>query len=133
MRRVVLLEADEEVLAFLSGVLERAGYSVRAARDLEGALTGARQDGVDLVIADAVLDTPPQDVVAAVRDQHPDLPIVLTSTYLEPLEERLLLALGANAVIHKPFDLESFLTLVEVLASRRVARRSRQSSVVSGQ
>lgn len=123
MADVVLIEEDEPVSAFMADALRAAGHEVHTSSDVSRLLS-LESRGTDLVIADIGPDTPPQQVVAAARALHPERPILLTTTYLQPLEERLLLQLGANAVLRKPFDLPTFLDLVDLLtlATRRNGR-----------
>jgi DNA-binding response OmpR family regulator len=118
---VLLLEEDGTVADFVRNTLISRGHGVRTCENL-GDLVDRLADGADLVISDAGLEFPPQQVLAAVSAACPGTPTLLTTTFLEPLEERLLLEMGADAVLHKPFDLPSFLTLVDILTTRRARR-----------
>lgn len=121
MATVLLLEEDETVADFVRNTLVSKGHGVRTCANL-GDLVDRLADEADLVISDAGLAFPPQKVLAAISAAGPGTPTLLTTTFLEPLEERLLLEMGADAVLHKPFDLPSFLTLVDILTTRKARR-----------
>ena len=121
MATVLLLEEDDTVADFVRNTLISEGHSVRTCVNL-GDLVDRLADGADLVISDAGLEFPPQQVLADVSAACPGTPTLLTTTFLEPLEERFLLEMGANAVLHKPFDLPSFLALVDILTTGKARR-----------
>ena len=118
---VILLEEDSTVVEFVTDILRSAGHSVHLSGGLDDLLVRLASRA-DLVISSTTLDTPVPEVISAVRAERPGTPILLTTTFLEPFEERLLLKMGADAVLHKPFDLPTFLCLVGHLASSQTRR-----------
>jgi DNA-binding response OmpR family regulator len=122
---VILLEEDDTVADFVVSILRSEGHAVHICGNLTDLLVRLTA-GADLVISGAGLESPPQKVLSAVRTTRPGTPILVTTTFVEPLEERLLLEMGADAVLHKPFDLPTFLGLVDALASGRTRRRPRR-------
>ncbi len=125
--RVLLVEDEPKVSAFIRRGLEEEGYAVSVAYD--GAM-GARlalEQEVDLLILDVIL--PGQsglDVLRAVRAQNQTLPVLLL-TALGTTQDKLLgFDGGADDYLVKPFD------FAELLARVRALTRRRDRSVAKG-
>jgi len=125
--RVLLVEDEPKVSAFIRRGLEEEGYEVSVAYD--GAM-GARlalEQEVDLLILDVIL--PGQsglDVLRAVRAQNQTLPVLML-TALGTTQDKLLgFDGGADDYLVKPFD------FAELLARVRALTRRRDRSVAKG-
>ena len=118
--RVLLVEDEPKVSAFIRRGLEEEGYEVSVAYD--GAM-GARlalEQEVDLLILDVIL--PGQsglDVLRAVRAQNQTLPVLML-TALGTTQDKLLgFDGGADDYLVKPFDFAELLARVRALTRRR--------------
>jgi len=77
-RRVLCVDGDEEHLATVRQALESGGFVVATATAAEGALDRLADGDVDCVVAgDALDDGGGLELLSAVRDERPGLPVVL--------------------------------------------------------
>jgi len=125
--RVLLVEDEPKVSAFIRRGLEEEGYEVSVAYDgVMGARLALEQE-VDLLILDVIL--PGQsglDVLRAVRAQNQTLPVLML-TALGTTQDKLLgFDGGADDYLVKPFD------FAELLARVRALTRRRDRSVAKG-
>jgi two-component system nitrogen regulation response regulator NtrX len=58
-------------------------------------------------------------VLAEIKRIAPQLPVIIVSGYVTTAETRTCLALGASAVIKKPFDLDHLLSAFEEARRQR--------------
>jgi two-component system, LuxR family, response regulator FixJ len=110
----VLVIDDEPVVGdAIRLVLRDAGLRVTSVLDAETALAHPALDACRVLICDLMLPgLSGLDALAAVHARRPRLPVVLTTGYVTPDEERKALAAGALAFLPKPFDDSELLTLV---------------------
>lgn len=117
MARVALVDDQAQVRAFMSRALRHFGHEVTAAGSAREALAALEEHPHDLLITD--LNMPDMDgieLITAVRDRWPSLPIIaISGGGLLPKE--LLLdnasALGALISLAKPLDLADLADAVE--------------------
>jgi len=121
LRGVVLL-ADDEVLVRKATrrVLEHAGLEVIEAEDGAQAVDAfsSNADRVDLVILD--LDMPHLDGEQAFLRLHalaPQLPILISSGYIDAEREASLGAAGVDGLLHKPYDSRALIEAVRMARS----------------
>lgn len=123
MSHVLIVDDKEQNVYFLKALLEANGYTVDSAAHGAAALLLARRKAPDLVISDLLM--PVMDGYTLLRRWRvdPDLKsipfIVYTATYTEPEDERLALALGADAFILKPQEPDDFMARVHEVEERR--------------
>jgi PAS domain S-box-containing protein len=122
MKRVLIVEDNEQNLYYLQSLLEGNGLQVVAARHGAEALVIARQEPPELVISDLLM--PVMDGYTLLRHWKADARlssapfIVYTATYTEAEDERLALALGADAFILKPCEPEDFMRRIREVEAR---------------
>ena len=117
----ILVVDDEAVLAeMMSMALRYEGWTVRTAADGAAALAAAREDRPDAVVLDVMLpDMSGLEVLGALREQHPQLPVLLL-TAKDAVEDRIAgLSAGGDDYVTKPFSLEEV-----VLRLRSLLRRT---------
>lgn len=125
----ILVVDDEAVLAeMVSMTLRYEGWTVRTAADGASALAAARDARPDAVVLDIMLpDMSGLEVLNALREQHPRLPVLLL-TAKDAVEDRIAgLSAGGDDYVTKPFSLEEV-----VLRLRGLLRRSGISVQDSG-
>ncbi|HEY1064993.1 MAG TPA: PAS domain S-box protein, partial [Pirellulales bacterium] len=116
MTTVLIVDDHDANLYLLRALLEGHGFAVEQARHGAEALTKARLRPPDLVVSDLLM--PVLDGYALLRqwktdDRLKDVPfIVYTATYTEPKDERLAMALGADAFVIKPSEPEVLMEVV---------------------
>jgi signal transduction histidine kinase/ActR/RegA family two-component response regulator len=110
--RVLVIDDDEGVRAFICDVLDLNGYDCLAAKDGEAGLSLLARESVDLMVVDyAMPGMSGAEVAAAALALRPGLPIIIASGYAESaaLEE----ALGRPVdLLRKPFDSSALLARV---------------------
>jgi DNA-binding response OmpR family regulator len=113
--RVLLVEDEETIVAPLVEALEREGYDVHVASTGRAALDAA--DDIDLVLLDLGLpDLDGTDVCRTLRTRS-STPIIVLTARGEEIDRVLLLELGADDYVVKPFGLR------ELIARIRAVRR----------
>jgi CheY-like chemotaxis protein len=119
--RILVVDDEAGVRAFLREALEQGGYQVIEAADGRQALRQARAGNADLVITDLVM--PEQEgieTIRALRREMPGIGIIAISGAFGGMFLKTAQLLGANAVLSKPVTAELLLARVaEVLEWRR--------------
>lgn len=121
MKRILIVDDKEANLYLLRALLQGHGYAVDEARNGVEALAIAKSNPPQLIVSDLLM--PVMDGYALLRKWKEDPAlgsrpfVVYTATYTDPRDERLALALGADAFLIKPAEPEAFMAcLHDVLA-----------------
>jgi DNA-binding response OmpR family regulator len=107
---ILVVDDEATIVAFIAELLAEEGYSIRTASNGAQALEAIAAQSPALVLLDYSMPRMTGvDVVQQLRRSGSMLPIIGMSA-----EEHaeLFLAQGANAFLHKPFDLDTLLTHV---------------------
>jgi DNA-binding response OmpR family regulator len=121
--RLLVVEDDDDIVEPLREGLDREGFDITVANTGRAAMTSV--DDVDLVLLDLGLpDIDGTDVCRMLRERS-DVPIIVLTARGEELDRVLLLELGADDYVVKPFGLR------ELVARIRAVRR-RVSGTASG-
>jgi CheY-like chemotaxis protein len=125
--RILLAEDDAEFRQLLATVLLGDGYEVREAADgrqlLDWLATwtdgGHIDDICDLVISDIHMPGySGLDVLSSLHCLDSPVPVIVITAFGDAATRRLAAALGAAAVLDKPFDLDDLrMTVLNVLAA----------------
>jgi PAS domain S-box-containing protein len=118
---VLLVEDNEKVGEFATGLLTELGHNVTWSRNAASALEllEKRRKHFDLVFSDIIMPgMNGVELAEEIRRRWPDLPVVLTSGYSHALVEQ-----GNHGfeLLQKPYSMD---TLVRTLARRRPAKRT---------
>lgn len=126
--RILIIDDEPDVIAYLTMALEDNGYEVLAASDSRKALTLARGYRPDLVCLDIVM--PNQTGISLYHDLRTDdtmncVPIIIISGLSPEQREHSFSVMRTkypladirepDAIIDKPIDLKSFLTTLSRL------------------
>jgi two-component system, OmpR family, response regulator len=125
----VLVVDDEAVLAeMVSMALRYEGWNIATASDGSAAIAAARTQRPDVVVLDVMLpDMSGLDVLHKLREEHPQLPVLLL-TAKDAVEDRIAgLTAGGDDYVTKPFSIEEV-----VLRLRALLRRTGVTTVDSG-
>jgi two-component system cell cycle sensor histidine kinase/response regulator CckA len=121
-QETILVVEDEEFLqTLLTELLEEKGYRVLSARDGREAVRTFRKQGgqIDLVLTDLGLPgLSGQEVARTLREDDPDVKILVASGYFEPGEKSRLVAAGVTDFVQKPYSLNDLLQKVRDLLDR---------------
>ncbi|MDA1070813.1 MAG: PAS domain-containing protein [Proteobacteria bacterium] len=113
--RVLLVDDNVEARTALARQLARQGIEVLQAGDAAEALALARRDtGIDLLITDIIMpgDMNGAELADLLREQRPELPILLTSGYSSDALAERRLTRGHYELLNKPFRERELLAAV---------------------
>ncbi len=121
MKRILVVDDEEEVRHVAAKVLAGAGYEVAQAENGIEAMRVVGAGGCDLVVLDMVMpEKEGAETVREIRRGHPSLPVLAISGvvngafYLTTAKH-----LGASATLRKPFTPQELLqSVAELLAPR---------------
>jgi two-component system, OmpR family, response regulator len=125
----VLVVDDEAVLAeMVAMALRYEGWNIATAGDGTSAMAAARAQRPDVVVLDVMLpDTSGLDVLRKLREENPQLPVLLL-TAKDAVEDRIAgLTAGGDDYVTKPFSIEEV-----VLRLRALLRRTGVTTLNSG-
>ena len=108
MKPTILVADDEpSILLSLQVLLQKAGFTVRTARDGEEAIAALRESTPSLILLDAMMPKRDGfDVCQTIRADpaYKDLPIIMLTAKSRDVEREKGMALGATDYITKPFS-----------------------------
>ena len=115
-RRIVLIEDDPDIAALVADVLREVGHNVDVRADIADS---APDSDVQLVITDLIAirsydGQAARDWIARVRAVFPNAAVIVSTAHA-PAGASGPAALGADAVLTKPFDIDIFTETVESL------------------
>ncbi len=125
---ILLIEDDEALAQLVQLLLERAGYTVKAANNGQAGLELARQNPPDLVLLDILMpDMDGWHVYEAMRSIT-DAPVLFLTALGDEHNITYGLGLGADDYIVKPFGYKELVTRVKAALAR--ARRARGEQTI---
>ena len=117
MDKILIVDDDLESRNLLCEVLEAQGYAPHAVADGPAAREVLRRDGeYRIVIAD--LQMPQEsglELLRKLREQDCTREIILMSSFMSRAEKQAAKALGAHAMLEKPFQINELLQKVAEL------------------
>lgn len=123
--RILVVEDEARIAAFIQRGLEESGYHVSVARDGEAGLFEAQFNHFDLVILDLML--PKLDgitVARKIRAAHKATPILMLTARDSEKDKIRGLDVGADDYLTKPFSFGEFLARVRALLRRDTLARA---------
>jgi len=126
MDKILIIEDDRATRKALQELFEPEGYLVEVAQDGEQGLAAFRASPPNFVLLD--LRMPKiggQDVCRLIRRESEEVPVLILSGSAAEVDRVLLLELGADDYVTKPFSPKELLARV-----RAVLRRARRPQVV---
>jgi DNA-binding response OmpR family regulator len=105
MERILIIEDDAAVQESLRLLFERDSHVVEIASDGKSGLAAFRAFAPDLTILDLRLpDICGQDVCRQIKEKMPAQPVIVLSARCEEADKLVLLELGADDYVTKPFS-----------------------------
>src|SRR5215472_7722889 len=122
MERILIVEDDLAVQRSLKRLFEPEGYEVDLRADGKSALEAFRAAAPTAIVLDLRLPAlSGRDVCREIKQQSPTLPIIVLSAASDVSDKVLLLELGADDYVTKPFSPRELLARVRA-AIRRTSR-----------
>ncbi|MGH9822049.1 MAG: response regulator transcription factor [Blastocatellia bacterium] len=127
--RILLVEDEPGLLMTLSHRLEREGYKICQARDIQSASTQALNEGFDLILLDLMLpDGSGLELCQGLRNSGIVTPVIMLTARRQVLDKVIGLKLGADDYVTKPFDISELLARIEAQLRRRGAASAKPTS-----
>lgn len=117
--RILVIEDEPRILAFLRRGLEAEGFTVHAARDGVEGLRLALERCYDLLVLDLLL--PRLDGLSMLRElqrQRPELPVVVVSARADVPTKLRAFGLGAHDYLTKPFSFDELVARIRARLRR---------------
>jgi len=122
IERILVVEDDRAVQKALKRLFEAEGFAVEISADGKAALEAYRTSAPAAVVLDLRLPTMSgRDVCREIKQQAPTLPVIVLSAASDVSDKVLLLELGADDYVTKPFSPRELLARVRA-ALRRTTR-----------
>lgn len=116
IKKVLVIDDEEEILALLKVRLERAGYAVSLANDGRTGVRQAEEEAPDVILLDLMM--PEMDGFQVCKQlkmtqRTAQIPVVALTALGEEESAKKALKLGIEAYIVKPFDSEMLLSALK--------------------
>lgn len=120
MSELLLIDDDQELCELLTSWLSQEGFQVRACHDGLSARKALADSAPAAVVLDVMLpDGSGLELLKQLRNDHPELPVLMLSARGEPLDRILGLELGADDYLAKPFNPDELMARVKAVLRRQ--------------
>jgi DNA-binding response OmpR family regulator len=124
MKRILIVEDEQNMVNGLKDNLEFEGYEVDIAMEGRTGLQKSVQGPYDLILLDVMLpELSGFDVCKSARKEGVSTPIILLTARGEEIDKVLGLELGADDYITKPFSLRELLARIKAILRRAPAEK----------
>lgn len=125
---ILVVDDEADIRDLVSGILEDEGYSPRTAADSDGVFRALRERLPALIVLDVWLQNSAMDgieILAEVRDKHPDLPVVIISGHGTIETAVAAIKKGAYDFVEKPFTADRLILVISrALEATRLKREN---------
>ena len=126
--KIQIVDDDETIVETLTYNLTRHGFDVHACNNGASGLARFAEALPDLVILDWMLpDMKGPDICALIREQSPDIPILMLTGRSTPADIAHGLSRGADDYLVKPFSMVELLARLEALIRRTLKDKARSA------
>ncbi|MGE0212189.1 MAG: sigma-54-dependent transcriptional regulator [Parvibaculaceae bacterium] len=130
MADILIVDDESDIRELIAGILEDEGYEARLARDSDTALAQIEERRPSLVILDIWLQGSKLDgleVLNVIKEQHPELPVVIISGHGNIEVAVSAIKRGAYEYIEKPFKADRLVLVVgRALEAYRLKRENEE-------
>ena len=128
--RVLLVDDDDSVREMMTATLQHRGFEAVAASNVADALRFITAEAFDVLITDLHMPNPGDGftLVTAMRHSQPSALILLVSGYPDVESAMSTIALQADEIVVKPFEIQRLPELIreKMLARKPVARLAKE-------
>src|SRR5215218_684123 len=113
---ILIVDDEADIRDLVAGILEDEGYATRTARDSDSALTAITARRPNLLFLDIWLQGSRLDglqLLDSVKEQHPELPVVMISGHGNIETAVSAIKRGAYDFIEKPFKADRLVLVAE--------------------
>jgi len=123
---ILIVDDESDIRELVSGILQDEGYEARTARDSDDALSAIKARRPSLVFLDIWLQGSKLDglqLLDAVKEEHPELPVVMISGHGNIETAVAAIKRGAYDFIEKPFKADRLVLIADrALETSRLKR-----------
>ncbi len=112
---ILIIDDEADIRELIAGILDDEGYETRLARDSDTALAAIEERRPSMVVLDIWLQGSKLDgldLLNVIKEQHPDLPVVIISGHGNIETAVTAIKRGAYEYIEKPFKVDRLILVV---------------------
>ena len=133
MERILVVEDDHAVQKALKRLFETEGFEIEISSDGRSALEAFRKTPPSAIVLDLRLPLMSgRDVCREIKQQAPAVPIIVLSAASDVSDKVLLLELGADDYVTKPFSPRELLARVRAALRRTVRKDTGEMAAFDG-
>jgi DNA-binding response OmpR family regulator len=133
MGTILVIEDDEHIHKALHRLFTSEGYEIRSATNGKQGLELFTSPGLDAVVLDLMLPgMSGRDICRSMKQAIPNIPVIILSAISDVADKVLLLELGADDYVTKPFSPRELLARVQA-AIRRSKGSSQRQNIAFGE
>ncbi len=118
MKKVLVIEDEENIASFIKMELEYEGYTVDTSSDGKDGLNNALDNNYDIIILDLMLPTLNGLEVCRRLRKEKQTPIIMLTARDSVMDKVSGLQMGADDYIAKPFAIEELLARIDAILRR---------------
>ena len=127
--KILLIEDEHSIRKLIKFNLERSNFEVIEATEGKTSLEFVKREDISLVLLDLTLpDMDGFEVCTNIREEKPELPIIIVSARGQDMEKIMGLELGADDYIVKPFNPLELVARIRSVLRRTVKQEQRTVS-----
>ena len=117
--RILIVDDEEELVSALAERLVLRGFYVESATNGTDALRLSRQRDFDVMVADVKMPgIDGLDLMAAIKRDHPELPVILFTGHGSVVEAERGIQGGAFEYVMKPVDIDALVEKIRNAAAK---------------
>lgn len=124
MKKILMVEDEENISDFVKMELEYEGYDVNVESDGREGLNEALENDYDLIILDIMLPNMNGFEICRRLKKEKDTPVIMLSAKDSVMDKVNGLQIGADDYLAKPFAIEELLARIEVVFRREKKKES---------
>ena len=109
MKKILVVEDEENILEALKYNISKEGYEFLSASDGDTAINLARQKSPDLIILDVMIPKLDGFEVCRILRKETNIPIFMLTAKTEEIDRVIGLEIGADDYITKPFSMRELI------------------------
>jgi len=132
-QKVLVVDDQQTICDGVTRILKKRGWEVDGATDGQEAIDRLDRNSFDMVIADLMMPrVSGMDLLRYVRENHPDVPVVMITGYASIDSAVEATKVGAAGYVPKPFTPDELLEVVEKAAATHAAIPARPKEEDAG-
>lgn len=122
MKKILIVEDDEDVVRSTSYVLEKKGYQCIKAFDGMDGFQKAKTENPDLILLDLMLPKMNGYKISRLLkfdEKYKKIPIIMLTAKAQESDKKLGFETGADEYVTKPFEIDKLVEIIEKYLKRK--------------